>query len=323
MKNIQEAADKINRAKLEIMKGIIGQEEMIVSLLLALLSNGHVLIEGLPGLAKTRAVNLLSGICGGQFRRIQFTPDLLPADIVGTKIYNSANAGFETKYGPIFGNFILADEINRSPAKVQSALLEAMQERQITIGEESRRLPEPFLVFATQNPIEQEGTYTLPEAQLDRFIMKLVVTHPSPGEEELILKMILEEKKFPIPMVVLQPDDILKAQELAATVHIEDKLVTYITQLVISSRNPEKYGLGDFKQYISHGASPRASIALGLVGRAKALLEGRDYVTAEDIRKIAKSVLRHRIGMNYLAEAEGINSEKFIDKALATIRAPA
>lgn len=323
MKSIQDASEKFKEAQNEIMKGIVGQGEMVETLLLALLANGHVLIEGLPGLAKTRAVNILSGVCRGLFKRIQFTPDLLPADIIGTRIYNHSNSTFETKFGPIFGNFILADEINRSPAKVQSALLEAMQERQVTIGDESQKLPQPFLVFATQNPIEQEGTYTLPEAQLDRFLMKLVVVHPEKEDEFKIVKMVLNEKQFPEPNKVLTSSDVVKAQELTAQVHIQDELINYITQIVISTRNPEKFGLSEFKQFISHGASPRASISLGLVGRAKALLSGRDYVTAEDIRKIAIPILRHRIGMNYLADAEGIKSENFIEKALSTIRAPA
>ncbi|MDZ4727287.1 MAG: MoxR family ATPase [Leptospira sp.] len=323
LKSVKEASERLGEARKEIHKGIVGQEELVDGLLIAMMANGHVLIEGLPGLAKTRAVNLLSQVCKVDFRRIQFTPDLLPADIVGTRIFNQSKATFENQYGPIFGNFILADEINRAPAKVQSALLEAMQERQITVGEETRALPLPFLVFATQNPIEQEGTYPLPEAQLDRFLLKLIVGYPKKQEEALIVKMVVKEVVVPELNPIFTDKEILTLQELTRTIHLEDSLIDYIAQIVLSTRNPEEYGLSDFKQWILHGASPRASLALAQTARSVALMHGRDFVSAEDVRSMALSVLRHRVALNYMAEAEGMKSEDLILKILSTIKAPA
>ncbi len=323
MKSIKEASEKLGESRKEMHKGIVGQQELVDGLLVAMISNGHVLIEGLPGLAKTRAVNLLSQVCKVDFRRIQFTPDLLPADIVGTRIFNQSKANFENQYGPIFGNFILADEINRAPAKVQSALLEAMQERQITVGQETKKLPQPFLVFATQNPIEQEGTYPLPEAQLDRFLLKLVVGYPKKEEEAEIVKMVISEVQVPTLAPSFSDKEILTLQELSRTVHIENKLIDYIAEIILCTRNPETYGLPEFKQWIQHGASPRASIALAQTARSVALLYGRDFATAEDIRSIALSVLRHRVSLNYMAEAEGMKPEDFIQKILTKIKAPA
>jgi len=323
LKSIKEASERLIASKKEIHKGIVGQEDLVDGLLIAMISNGHVLIEGLPGLAKTRAVNLLSQVCKVDFRRIQFTPDLLPADIVGTRIFNQSKASFENQYGPIFGNFILADEINRAPAKVQSALLEAMQERQITVGEETKKLPLPFLVFATQNPIEQEGTYPLPEAQLDRFLLKLVVGYPKKEEESQIVKMVVSETKVPDLTPSFTDKEIIILQDLSRTVHLEDKLIQYIAEIVLSTRNPEQFGLPEFKQWILHGASPRASLALAQTARSVALLQGRDFATAEDVRSIALSVLRHRVALNYMAEAEGMRSEDFVSKILSTVKAPA
>lgn len=322
MKSIQEAHQKLLEAREEIHKGIVGQEEMVDGLLIAMIANGHVLIEGLPGLAKTRAVNLLSQIAKVLFHRIQFTPDLLPADVVGTRIFNQGKGTFENQYGPIFGNFILADEINRAPAKVQSALLEAMQERQITVGDETKKLPEPFLVFATQNPIEQEGTYPLPEAQLDRFLLKLIVHYPSKSEEAEIVKMVVSETKLPKMNPLFTPQDIVAIQNLARTVILQDDLIGYIADLVVATRKPEEYKLGEYKQWIYHGASPRASLALAQTARAVAVLQGRDFATAEDVRSVAMGVLRHRVVLNYMADAEGIRSEEFIGKILEAVKAP-
>ncbi|MCC5813873.1 MAG: MoxR family ATPase [Leptospira sp.] len=322
MESIQEVNAKLLEAREEIHKGIVGQEEMVDGLLIAMIANGHVLIEGLPGLAKTRAVNLLAQVTKVLFHRIQFTPDLLPADILGTRIYNQGKGTFENQYGPIFGNFILADEINRAPAKVQSALLEAMQERQITVGDETKKLPEPFLVFATQNPIEQEGTYPLPEAQLDRFLMKLVVGYPKKEEESEIIRMVVSETKLPAMNPFFQPKDIIAMQNMARTVTLQDELIHYIADLVLATRNPEEYNLGDFKQWIYHGASPRASLALAQTARAVAILNGRDFATADDVRSIAHSVLRHRVVMNYMAEAEGIRSDDFVQKIIESVKAP-
>ncbi|WCL48228.1 AAA family ATPase [Leptospira sp. GIMC2001] len=322
MQTISEVSQRLHQAREEMHKGIVGQDDLIDGLLVAMISNGHVLIEGLPGLAKTRAVNLLSQICKVQFNRIQFTPDLLPADVVGTRIFNQNKASFENQYGPIFGNFILADEINRAPAKVQSALLEAMQERQITVGDVTKKLPEPFLVFATQNPIEQEGTYPLPEAQLDRFLLKLLVGYPKKEEEAEIVRMVVSEINLPVLSPIFDPKEIIIIQEISRKIHLDDSLIRYIAEIVLATRNPEEYKLENYKQWIYHGASPRASIALAQTSRAVALLNGRDFTTAEDIRSIAMSVLRHRVVMNYMAEAEGITSEQFIDNILSAVKAP-
>ena len=311
----------LNRLREEIQVGIVGQADLVEGLLLTLMANGHVLIEGVPGLAKTRAVNLLANMTQSQFQRIQFTPDLLPADIIGTRIYNQSTAGFETKKGPIFANFILADEINRAPAKVQSALLESMQEKQITIGEETHPLPKPFFVFATQNPVEQEGTYPLPEAQLDRFLMKLVVKYPSKKEEADIVRMVIAETGLPVVKQVVDAKAIESLQAVVRTIFLEDKLIEYITDLVFATRTPAQFGLS-FDNVIEYGASPRASIALALTSRARALLDGRDAVQPEDIKSVAANVLRHRIITTYHADAEGITSEQVIQEILGRVRVP-
>lgn len=305
----------------EIHKGIIGQEGLIEGLLIALMANGHLLIEGVPGLAKTRAVHLLSKISGLDFRRLQFTPDLLPADIIGTRIYNQSTASFETKKGPVFAHFILADEINRAPAKVQSALLECMQEKQVTIGEETYSLPSPFFVFATQNPVEQEGTYPLPEAQIDRFMMKLVVEYPSLEEENEIVELVIQETSLPEVNRLLSEKTILDLQEAVRQVHIEKKIVSYITGLVDATRDPEKYGL-TLNNTILYGASPRGSIYLAQVSRAIALIEGRDNVIPDDVKRAAPGVLRHRIILTYHAEAEGIKKEEIIKNILLSVKVP-
>jgi MoxR-like ATPase len=319
--NSKRSLDTVKNIRKQIHEGLIGQEDLIDGLLAGLIANGHLLIEGVPGLAKTRAVNLLANICRVEFKRIQFTPDLLPADIIGTRIYNQSTAGFETKKGPIFANFILADEINRAPAKVQSALLEAMQEKSVTIGEETFKLSPPFLVFATQNPIEQEGTYPLPEAQVDRFIMKLIVTYPTQEEEEKIVGMISKETKLPKTEAILDSEGILELQRVAREIFLEDKLVKYITSLVFATRDPKKFGL-NFEKIIQLGASPRASIALATTSRARALLAGRDFVSPDDIKEMALPVLRHRVTPTYYAEAEGITSEKIVAEILQKVKVP-
>jgi MoxR-like ATPase len=317
----EEAVLKLREVKSEIHKGIIGQDSLVEGLLLGLLADGHILIEGVPGLAKTRAVNLLANVCNLSFKRLQFTPDLLPADIIGTRIYNQSKANFEVNKGPIFANFVLADEINRAPAKVQSALLETMQEKQVTIGEESFPVPRPFFVFATMNPVEQEGTYTLPEAQLDRFLMKLIVNYPSKKEEAQVVRMVIQETKLPQLTKLLTSEEILSLQNTTREIHIEDKIIQYITEIVDATRNPKNYSL-NFENQIEYGASPRASIALALVARAKALLDGRDAVNPDDIKTVAYPVLRHRIIPSYYAEAEGINSEYFIKEILLKVKVP-
>jgi MoxR-like ATPase len=319
--DINKIGDTLNLLRDEIHRGIIGQEGLIDGLLIALLANGHLLIEGVPGLAKTRAIHLLSKISGLNFKRLQFTPDLLPADIIGTRIYNQSTASFETKKGPVFANFILADEINRAPAKVQSALLECMQEKQVTIGEETYPLPSPFFVFATQNPVEQEGTYPLPEAQIDRFMMKLVVDYPGLDEESEIVEMVIQETSLPEVNRLLSEKSILALQEAVRQVHIEKKLVGYITRLVDATRNPEKYGI-NLDNSILYGASPRASIYLAQVSRARALMEGRENVIPDDIKRSAPGVLRHRIILTYHAEAEGVKKEEIIENILSSLKVP-
>lgn len=316
-----DAVEKIKAVKEEVRKGIVGQADLVEGLILGMLANGHLLIEGVPGLAKTRAVNLLANACKVQFKRLQFTPDLLPADIIGTRIYNQNTASFETSLGPIFANFVIADEINRAPAKVQSALLETMQEKQVTIGDTSHKLPKPFFVYATMNPVEQEGTYPLPEAQLDRFMMKLIVDYPTIKEEAEIVKMVIQETRLPAVDIVLQPEDILALQQETRQVFIEDKLIQYITDIVYATRTPDKYGL-NLKNIIQIGASPRASIALAQVARAVAVLEGRDAVIPEDIKRIADHVLRHRVILTYHADAEGITPESVIKEMLGKIKVP-
>ena len=307
--------------KQEINKTIIGQEYMVDRLLIGLLGNGHVLLEGVPGLAKTLAIKTLADAVEGAFSRIQFTPDLLPADVVGTMIYNIKENDFSIKRGPIFANFVLADEINRAPSKVQSALLEAMQEKQVTIGDETMALPKPFLVLATQNPIDQEGTYLLPEAQSDRFMMKCTIRYPDFEDERKIMKMVATSHLPEIkPVISLQ--NIVEAKELVNQIYLDEKIEKYILDMVFATRFPEKYGLSELKSLISFGASPRASINLAIAGRAMAFLKNRAFVIPEDIKNIAKDILRHRIGLSFEAESEEITADIIIDKILGKVQAP-
>lgn len=315
---IEKVAEKLQLLKKEVHRGIVGQEDLIDGLLTGVLAGGHILIEGVPGLAKTRAVNLLARACKTSFRRIQFTPDLMPGDILGTRIYNQQKGNFEIVLGPIFAGFLLADEINRAPAKVQSALLEAMQERQVTIGNQSHNLPEPFLVFATQNPVEQEGTYPLPEAQLDRFLLKVVVPYPEPHEEEEIVRMVIEETELPDIEQVLTLAELKEMQELVRDVFVEDRIATYATALVKATRNPESFGL-PLAPFIEYGASPRASIGLVLAARARAVIAGRASVLPDDVKTVAHDVLRHRIIRSYHAEAEGVKTDDLISKILGAV----
>jgi len=328
MLDIKELNEKIQRESafvdllmLEISKVIVGQKYMVERLLIGLLSNGHVLLEGVPGLAKTLAIKTLASAIDTKFNRIQFTPDLLPADLTGTMIYNQKQEQFTVRKGPIFANFILADEINRAPAKVQSALLEAMQERQITIGDNTHKLEEPFLVLATQNPIEQEGTYPLPEAQVDRFMLKLKITYPSRDEEKHILRQNLAHE-FPKVDKVITPEVILNARHLVKDVYMDEKIEQYILDIIFATRNPQDYGLSKLKQLISFGSSPRGSINLALAAKSYAFIKRRGYVIPEDIRGICLDVLRHRIGITYEAEAENITSEDIINEILNTIEVP-
>jgi MoxR-like ATPase len=302
-------------------KVIIGQKQMVERLLIGLLSNGHILLEGVPGLAKTLAIKSLANIIDAHFSRIQFTPDLLPADLVGTMIYSQKKEEFIVRKGPIFANFILADEINRSPAKVQSALLEAMQEKQVTIGEHTYPLSEPFLVLATQNPIEQEGTYPLPEAQVDRFMLKVVIGYPTREEEKLIMRQNIEGSQ-PTTKTIIKPEDILKARNLCREVYLDEKIENYITDIVFATRFPAENKLKKFEGLISYGASPRASINLALAAKAYAFIKRRGYVIPEDVRAIAHDVLRHRIGLTYEAEAENITSSDIINEILNTVEVP-
>ena len=326
--DIKELNDKINKESafidmlmMEMNKVIVGQKHMTERLLIGLLSNGHILLEGVPGLAKTLAINTLATTIDAKFSRIQFTPDLLTADVLGTQIYSPKNETFSVKKGPIFANFILADEINRAPAKVQSALLEAMQERQITIGDNTFKLDEPFLVLATQNPVEQEGTYPLPEAQVDRFMLKVVIDYPTKDEEKLIIRNNLA-KSFPKANQILNPKHILSARELVKEVYMDEKIEQYIVDIVFATRYPEKFGLEKFQDLISFGASPRASISLASAAKAFAFIQRRGYVIPEDIRSICHDVLRHRIGLSYEAEAENISSEDIITEILNTVEIP-
>lgn len=305
----------------EIGKVIVGQKQMLERLVIGLLGNGHVLLEGVPGLAKTLAIKSLASSMKAKFQRIQFTPDLLPADLIGTLIYNQKDGNFTIKKGPIFANFILADEINRAPAKVQSALLEAMQERQVTIGETTFKLDEPFLVLATQNPIEQEGTYPLPEAQVDRFMLKVKITYPNREEEQKIMRTISTGTQQN-PNAVVSPDDILRARKLVNEIYMDEKIEKYILDIVFATRNPKEYGLDELTDLISYGGSPRASIYLALGTRAMAFVRRRGYVIPEDVRSICSDVLRHRIAVTYEAEAEDITSETIISKILNKIEVP-
>ncbi len=306
-KRIEQESAFVDAMNFEISKVIVGQKNMVERLIIALLADGHILLEGVPGLAKTQAITALAKTINAKFSRIQFTPDLLPADVTGTMIYSQREEAFTVKKGPVFSNFVLADEINRAPAKVQSALLEAMQERQVTIGEETYKLEEPFLVLATQNPIEQEGTYPLPEAQMDRFMMKVVINYPNKEEEKEILRTQIAAKKTSItPIISIK--DILRAREIVKEVYLDAKIENYITDIVFATRYPEEYGLGKLKSLINYGASPRATINLALASRALAFVRRRGYVIPEDVRSICLDVMRHRVGLTYEAEAENIKS---------------
>ena len=306
----------IQDVRKELGKVIIGQHNMINRLLIGLMSNGHMLLEGVPGLAKTLSIKSLAKCLDLRFSRIQFTPDLLPADVTGTKVYNQELNKFDVRKGPIFANFILADEINRAPAKVQSALLEAMQERQVTIGEQTFLLDDPFLVLATQNPIEQEGTYPLPEAELDRFMLKIKIDYPNEIEEQLIIRNQIKAEPLEQIRIVTTGEEIRAARKLVRQVVVDEKIEQYIIRIVFATRFPEKNGLGDFKNKISYGASPRASIYLAMAAKANAFMDGRDYVIPDDIKEICKDVLRHRIGLTYEAQADRISSEDIIDELL-------
>lgn len=302
-------------------RNIVGQKHLIDSLLIGLLSDGHILLEGVPGLAKTLAIKTLAQLLDADFKRIQFTPDLLPADVVGTLIYNQKNEEFTVKRGPVFSNFILADEINRAPAKVQSALLEAMQEKQVSIGDDTFKLPSPFLVMATQNPIEQEGTYPLPEAQVDRFMLKVIVNYPKKEEEQQIIRQNLEWEREAIKSVI-STSEIIEARKLVKSVYIDEKIERYIVDIVFATRFPEEFGLKKLKGMISYGASPRASINMALAAKAYAFIKRRGYVIPEDIRAVAHDVLRHRIGLSYEAEANSMTSEEIINDILNAIEVP-
>lgn len=306
----------IQDVRKELGKVIIGQHNLINRLLIGLMSDGHMLLEGVPGLAKTLSIKSLAKCLDLRFSRIQFTPDLLPADVTGTKVYNQELNKFDVRKGPIFANFILADEINRAPAKVQSALLEAMQERQVTIGEQTFLLDEPFLVLATQNPIEQEGTYPLPEAELDRFMLKIKIDYPNEMEEQLIIRNQVKAEPLEQIRVVTTAEEIRAARKLVRQVVVDEKIEQYIIRIVFATRFPEKNGLGDFKNKISYGASPRASIYLAMAAKANAFMDGRDYVIPDDIKEICKDVLRHRIGLTYEAQADRVSSEDIIDELL-------
>lgn len=300
---------------------IVGQKHLVDSLLVALLCNGHVLLEGVPGLAKTLAIKTLANLIDARYSRIQFTPDLLPADVIGTMIYSVRNEKFEIKKGPVFANFVLADEINRAPAKVQSALLEAMQERQVTIGDNTFPLPKPFLVMATQNPIEQEGTYPLPEAQMDRFLLKVVIGYPTKEEEKKIIRQNIMGDLEPV-RPLLRPDEILAAQDLVRKIYIDGKIEDYIVDIVFATRDPEKYGMSNLKGILEFGASPRASISLAQAARAYAFLRGRGYVIPEDVRAVCHDVLRHRLGLSYEAEANNITADDVITDILDAVKVP-
>ena len=318
---INQESSFVDMLNMEMSKVIVGQKNMIDHLLIGLLSNGHILLEGVPGLAKTLAIKSLSSAINAKFSRIQFTPDLLPADLIGTLIYSQKSEDFLVKKGPIFANFILADEINRAPAKVQSTLLEAMQERQVTIGESTYKLEEPFLGMATQNPIEQEGTYPLPEAQLDRFMLKVVINYPTKDEEKVILRQQIGNEKTDVK-AVLSGEDIIKARDIVREVYVDEKIENYITDIVFSTRYPKDFKLERFSNMISFGASPRASINLALAAKAYAFIKRRGYVIPEDVRAIAHAVMRHRIGLTYEAEAENITTDDIINEILNTVEVP-
>lgn len=326
--NIKELNDRIQKESsfvdiltMEMGKVIVGQKSLVENLLIGLLANGHILLEGVPGLAKTLAINTLASAVDAKFSRIQFTPDLLPADVIGTLIYSQKSEQFQIRKGPIFANFVLADEINRSPAKVQSALLEAMQERQVTIGDETFRLPEPFLVMATQNPIEQEGTYPLPEAQVDRFMLKVVVDYPKKEEERMIVRMN-NTGEFPKASPILKPEDIVRARQVVRDVYMDEKIERYIVDIVYATRTPKDYNLAKLSNLISYGASPRASISLSMASKAYAFIKRRGYVIPEDVRAVCNEVLRHRIGLTYEAEAENVTTENIIAEIINAVEVP-
>ncbi|MFI5171285.1 MAG: AAA family ATPase [Chitinophagales bacterium] len=318
---IHEQSAFIELLRLETSKAIVGQKYMIDRLLLGLLSQGHILLEGVPGLAKTLAIKTLAGAINAKFSRIQFTPDLLPADLIGTLIYNQKENVFSVKKGPLFANFVLADEINRAPAKVQSALLEAMQEKQVTIGETTFKLEEPFLVLATQNPIEQEGTYPLPEAQVDRFMMKVVVNYPNKDDEKLIIRQNVNGQPINIKPII-KPEEILNARNLVREVYMDEKIENYILDIVFATRKPEEYKLSKIKHLITYGGSPRASINLALASKSYAFIKRRGFVIPEDVRAICHDVLRHRIGLTYEAEAENITTENIISEIINVVEVP-
>ena len=318
---IASKSNVVNLVNQGMKQRIVGQKHLVDSLLIALLSNGHVLLEGVPGLAKTLAIKTLASIIDAKYNRIQFTPDLLPADVVGTMMYSVQKESFQIKKGPVFANFVLADEINRAPAKVQSALLEAMQERQVTIGDQTFRLDNPFLVMATQNPIEQEGTYPLPEAQVDRFLLKVVVSYPSKDEEKEIIAQNLRPQQAMLP-AILKPADIIEAQQVVAQIYIDEKISQYIVDIVNATRKPDENGLADLKSLIVYGGSPRASIGLALASRAYAFMKGRGYVLPEDVRAVCHDVMRHRIGLTYEAEANNITTDEIISNILDKVIVP-
>lgn len=329
MVDIKELNERIQRESAfvdlltnEMDKVIVGQKQMVERLLIGLLSNGHILLEGVPGLAKTLAINTLAKCVDAQFSRIQFTPDLLPADLVGTQIYNQKQESFAIRKGPIFANFILADEINRAPAKVQSALLEAMQERQVTIGEETFKLPNPFLVLATQNPVEQEGTYPLPEAQMDRFMLKVVIGYPTKEDERKIIASNISPQGMAKPNTILHPQNIVDARSVVRDVYMDEKIERYIVDIVFATRFPKEYKLDKFAPLISYGGSPRASINLALAAKAYAFIKRRGYVIPEDVRAICPDVMRHRVGLTYEAEAENITTEHIVNEVLNTVEVP-
>lgn len=326
--NIKELNDRIRNESafvdilsMEMGKVIVGQKRLIENMMVALLADGHILLEGVPGLAKTLAISTMAQAVNAKFSRIQFTPDLLPSDVTGTLIYSQKQEQFEVHKGPVFANFVLADEINRAPAKVQSALLEAMQERHVTLGDETYRLPEPFLVMATQNPIEQEGTYPLPEAQVDRFMLKVIVGYPTKDEEKQIIRMN-NSGEFPRANKVVEPEDILKARKVVREVYMDEKIERYIVDIVYATRTPADYGLSDLAGFISYGASPRASISLSMAAKAYAFIKRRGYVIPEDVRAVCPEVLRHRIGLTYEAEAENVVPENIIERIINAVIVP-
>lgn len=319
---IQYAGSFLDRLRTEVGKVIVGQQHMIDRLLIGLLGNGHILLEGVPGLAKTLAIKTLSQAINAKFSRIQFTPDMLPADVIGTMIYNQQKNEFFVRRGPIFANFVLADEINRAPAKVQSALLESMQERQVTIGEHTYKLEEPFLVLATQNPLEQEGTYPLPEAQQDRFMLKVVIDYPKKEEELMIIRQNTQQIATPTINPVVSMREVMDARDLARTIYMDEKIENYILDLVFATRKPEQVGLNNLKPLLAYGGSPRASINMALASKSVAFINKRGYVLPEDVRMIAADVLRHRIGLTYEAEAENISVEEIIKQVLNTVKVP-